>query len=82
VILKSQRDGRCYEAVITCDHPQAPSDGAVLLLNRRALTAEETRVWQLGIMAATGEESALLMKYGYLQVWEESQLSDGRGDAR
>jgi hypothetical protein len=73
VILRSKKDNCSYEGVITAAHPMAPAGGAILLVDRRALTPQESVSWQFELISATEAERILLLNNGYVQAWSAAE---------
>jgi len=69
MIIKSGRDERSYEAVITANHPRAPRGRAILLVDGEALSPEESASWMFEVVSATEAERMLLTNNRYLQIW-------------
>ncbi len=75
MIIKSGRDQRSYEAVITANHPKARRGRAILLVNGSALSPEESAAWNFQVVSATEAERILLTNNGYLQAWSDRRNS-------
>jgi hypothetical protein len=69
MILRSKADNRSYEAVITAGHPRATAGRAILLVDRKALTPQESASWRFEIVSASEAERMLLENNGYIAAW-------------